>query len=192
MLADALPAGSVDVHSVLYARPGALATLHITCETSYDWASLSSARKFVDSWDNSRDLRTVSQSRSMYVNDHHSPFPSEESKLVARTLITVVDDLDGKDAGPDGRTIAFSFDGVDYQIDLGVRNATKFEKAIGPFIDAATRVGGRRARAKASVPQAFRHSESSAIRDWARANGFEVSDRGRISTTVLQAWSEAS
>jgi len=112
--------------------------------------------------------------------------------MASRTTVTVVDDLDGNDIGPNGRTIAFSFDGVDYQIDLGEKNVTKFEKAIGPFVDAATRVGGRRTRGKTAAVRSGRDSESQAIREWARSNGFDVSDRGRISVSVLEAWNEAS
>ena len=112
--------------------------------------------------------------------------------MARRTTVTVVDDLDGNDIGPHGRTIAFSFDGVDYQIDLGEKNATKFEKTIGPFVDAATRIGGRKARGKAAPVRPGGHGESQAIREWARSNGFEVSDRGRISASVLEAWNEAS
>lgn len=112
--------------------------------------------------------------------------------MAARTVVTLIDDLDGHDVGPDGRSIAFSFDGIDYQIDLGMKNATRFEKAIGPFVDAATRVGGRKGRSKSSARRPAGDTDTQAIREWARENGYEVSDRGRISRTVLQAWKEAS
>ena len=108
--------------------------------------------------------------------------------MASRTLITLVDDIDGREVGPDGRTLTFSFDGVDYQIDLGAKNLGKFEKAIGPYLEAATRVGGRKGRGKAPSNQSSSDSQSRAIRDWARANGYDVSDRGRLSATVREAW----
>ena len=34
--------------------------------------------------------------------------------------------------------------------------------------------------------------QTAAIREWARANGHEVSDRGRISKSVMQAYQTAN
>ena len=111
--------------------------------------------------------------------------------MAARTVVTYVDDVDGKEVGPDGRSIAFSFDGVDYKIDLGAKNASKFEKAIGPYLDAATRVGGRKSHPKAPTARSGDGTQSHAIREWARANGYEIADRGRIPVSVVEAWKVA-
>ena len=60
--------------------------------------------------------------------------------------------------------------------------------------------GGRRgARAKVAKPaKAARGSrtapdreQTAAIREWARSNGYEVSERGRLSATVLSAFEAA-
>ena len=110
--------------------------------------------------------------------------------MVSRTIVTLVDDLDGNEVGDTGRTVGFSFDGVDYQIDLGAKNFGKLEKALGPFIIAATRVGGRRAGSR-STPSATSAADSQAIRQWARDSGYTVSERGRIPKAVLDAWHAA-
>jgi hypothetical protein len=110
--------------------------------------------------------------------------------MVSRTIVTLVDDLDGKEVGDSGRTIGFSYDGVDYQIDLGFKNLGKLEKALDPFIAAATKVGGRRAGGR-SARVAGSSDDTKAIRQWARDNGYEISERGRIPAAVLEAWHAA-
>jgi hypothetical protein len=108
--------------------------------------------------------------------------------MASRTVVTVIDDLNGKVVGDDGRRVTFSFDGVDYQIDLGGKNLTRLEKALGPYIAAATRTGDRRTTSRRRVKA---NEDKQAIRQWARDNGYPVSDRGRISADVLSAWNGA-
>ncbi|MFD1832565.1 histone-like nucleoid-structuring protein Lsr2 [Streptomyces desertarenae] len=45
--------------------------------------------------------------------------------------------------------------------------------------------------APASPPGSGRRIDSQAVRVWARANGYDLPDRGRIPATILQAWEEA-
>jgi len=61
------------------------------------------------------------------------------------TKIVLVDDLDGTDAD---RTVRFSLDGVEYEIDLTDEHATELEAALRPFADAARVVKRKRSRAK--------------------------------------------
>jgi hypothetical protein len=110
--------------------------------------------------------------------------------MVSRTIVTLVDDLDGNEVGDNGRTVGFSFDGVDYQIDLGAKNLGKLEKALDPFISAATRVGGRRAGSR-STRSATSAADSQAIRQWARDSGYTIAERGRIPSAVIEAWHAA-
>ena len=109
--------------------------------------------------------------------------------MVARTVVTFVDDLDGREVGDAGRTVGFSYDGVDYQIDLGPKNLGKLEKALGPFISAATKVGGKRGRSNSRATDLA--SDTQAIRQWARESGYQISDRGRIPAVVIEAWNAA-
>lgn len=115
--------------------------------------------------------------------------------MATRTVITLVDDLDGKELESGGRIIAFSFDGIDYQIDLGAKNVERFANAIEPFVGAATRVGGRKNRAKSRLVSSSSVAEAPSaltLREWARENGYEVSDRGRIPAVVLEAWEQTN
>ncbi|MEI5584868.1 MULTISPECIES: histone-like nucleoid-structuring protein Lsr2 [unclassified Agromyces] len=107
--------------------------------------------------------------------------------MAKRIVETLIDDLDGSEAD---RTIAFSIDGEGYAIDLSSANAGKFEAALAPFIDAARRTssnrssGGARRRAGGGGGGA----DTKDAREWLRANGHQVSDRGRIPAPLLELY----
>lgn len=108
------------------------------------------------------------------------------------TITEFVDDLDG---GKADRTIAFTFDGVNFEIDLSKKNATAFEKALKPYLQAARKVRRSPSRTTTRTTSRRRSKRTgpdlAAVRDWARANGHTISDRGRIPTAVLEAYSSA-
>jgi hypothetical protein len=110
---------------------------------------------------------------------------------VAKTTVThITDDLDGS---KDATEVAFSFDGVDYTIDLSKKNAAAMAKALKPYLDAATKVSGRGNRAgrtrtsRATGPR----QDLSAVREWARGQGLTVSDRGRVPAAVVEQYDAA-
>ena len=110
-----------------------------------------------------------------------------------QTTVRFIDDLDGSDASS---TVTFALDGRSYEIDLSEDNAAKLRDALAPFVDAARKSGGRgRARsqsrsAEKSAPS--NREQTHAIREWARAHGHKVNDRGRISKSVMEAYQAAS
>jgi hypothetical protein len=117
--------------------------------------------------------------------------------MATETFTRLVDDLDGSKAE---RTVAFSWDGRSYSIDLSKRNIAAFEKSLEPYISAArkeqsTRPARGRARggrgAAGGGAAGGRRRDLSAVRTWARANGYEVSDRGRIGGDVVAAYEAA-
>jgi hypothetical protein len=106
---------------------------------------------------------------------------------MAKTVsVVVTDDLDGS---PDAETVAFSFNGQGYEIDLAEKNLAKFEKSLRPFIDAGRRTAHRRA-ARAARGSAVR-IDRAAVRTWAASQGIKVSERGRISADVLSQYEAA-
>jgi len=124
---------------------------------------------------------------------------------VAQRQITVfIDDVTG-DELEGGDTVNFSLDGVEYQIDLSEEHADELRRAFAPYVLKGRRTGGRYARGGgASAGRARRSSDSvssdisgrgkrdtQAIREWARANGHNVSDRGRIQGSVVEAYEAA-
>ena len=102
--------------------------------------------------------------------------------------VTLIDDLDGSEAT---QTVEFSFAGSTYTIDLNEANAAKLEAALKPYIEKGEKVRGRRAVAAARRTPQARKGGTAEIRSWARENGFDVSDRGRIPADVLTAYEAA-
>lgn len=114
---------------------------------------------------------------------------------MARKTITrmeYVDDVDGSIfAEGEGSAIdlALSVNGETkrYTLDLGAKNATAFVKALAPWLEKAHELAPRAASqgVKTADPDVAN------ARAFARANGVEVSDRGRLSETVKRAWEDA-
>lgn len=119
-------------------------------------------------------------------------FPAKVLSMAKKieTVVTMTDDLDGTKAD---RTVIFGFDGVAYEIDLSKKNAAAFEKALKPYLQSARRVRRPAARTARSRVRQERKSGSdlAAVREWARANGHEVSDRGRLPGSVMEAYTAA-
>src|ERR1700753_4353894 len=114
--------------------------------------------------------------------------------MARQVITTLIDDLDGKKAD---RTVEFSLDGLNYTIDLSEANAGKLRKALDPFINAGTRLGrstpGRTPRRRAGAGRtASSRDENRQIREWATANGHQISERGRIPQSVTQAYRAAN
>jgi hypothetical protein len=110
--------------------------------------------------------------------------------MARRTRVLFVDDLDGNEL-PDGQgqTVTFSLDGVSYEIDLSKDNADQLREDFKRYTQAGRRLGrqsaGRRTTAR-------RREDTSAIRAWAKSNGHEVNERGRIPAAVTEAYDAAN
>ena len=102
------------------------------------------------------------------------------------TITHYTDDLDG---GKAEGTVAFTYDGTSYEIDLSKKNKSAFDKAVKPYVDGARKVRATR-RANSSRPGSTspKRTDLAEIREWAKANGHEVSDRGRISQAIQDAF----
>ena len=113
--------------------------------------------------------------------------------MAQRVNVELVDDLD---ESPAAETVSFALDGVSYEIDLSEANAGKLREALAPYLGHARRTGGRRGgSSRGSSGSSSRTSSASGnaadIRAWARENGFEVSERGRVSAEVRSAYAAA-
>lgn len=106
---------------------------------------------------------------------------------MARKVITsYVDDLDGSEA--DG-TVTFALDGSSYEVDLSGKNRKALEEALEPYISAGRKVSGSTRRTSTSSKAG--RTDLQAIREWAKENGHAVSERGRISASVIQAYEDS-
>jgi len=115
--------------------------------------------------------------------------------MAQKVLVQFVDDLDGS-PGDDVSTVSFALDGVSYEIDLNEENASRLRESLADYVDSARRVGGRVRRGTAPAtsvrPADTRSKEQTrAIREWAKKNGYELADRGRIPANVITSFEEA-
>ncbi len=117
--------------------------------------------------------------------------------MAQKVLVQLVDDLDGTSA-TDIETVTFALDGVNYEIDLGPKNARKLRENLADFVSEARRVGGRMKRgtaaktAAAKAPAAPANREQTkAIREWARSQGHNLSTRGRIPAHIVEEFEAA-
>ncbi len=107
--------------------------------------------------------------------------------MAKRVQVFLVDDTDHSVAADE--TVSFALDGVSYSIDLSSDNAARLRDALAPWIGHADRVGGRKAVKSASARGG--RTDLNAVREWARKNGHEVKDRGRVPASVLAAFDKA-
>ncbi len=109
--------------------------------------------------------------------------------VAQRVQILLEDDLDG---GKADETITFGLDGASYEIDLSSSNAKKLREAMAQYVGAGRKLSGRAARRTSSGARSRRSTSASDIRTWARDNGYEVSDRGRVPAEIRAAYEAAN
>jgi len=112
--------------------------------------------------------------------------------MAQRVNVVLVDDIDGSDAS---ETVSFGLDGADYEIDLSDAHAAELREALTPYLDAARR-GNRKRRSQRGSGRPARTvsgsgASASEIRAWARENGWDVPERGRVSAEVREAYTAA-
>ncbi len=90
--------------------------------------------------------------------------------------------------------ISFSLDGKSYSLDLCDSHADKLRSALQPFVSIArgssrtTRRGeGLTGRTSARAATG-RRADLGEIRVWARKQGWDVSDRGRVAGEIIESY----
>lgn len=104
--------------------------------------------------------------------------------MAQRTIVSLLDDIDG---GTATQTVKFGLDGVEYEIDLSDRNAAKLRKAVDPF----TKHGRKLSRSGRPYRLVVVGPSSRDVRVWAKANGYDVPDRGRVPREIRDAYDKA-
>jgi len=104
-----------------------------------------------------------------------------------KKIVEIVDDFDGT---PADQTVRFAFNGASYEIDLNREHFEEFAEAIQPYIKAGRKVGSTRRRGNAGNPT--QRLENAKIRAWAKQEGLELSDRGRIPAPIVEAYRKAN
>lgn len=106
--------------------------------------------------------------------------------MAQKVNIILVDDIDGSDAT---ETVSFGLDGTTYEIDLNEKNAAGLRDALSGYVGHARKVTSSRGRKKNNATTSGPSARE--LRDWARSNGYEVSDRGRVPAEVREAFNAA-
>lgn len=108
--------------------------------------------------------------------------------MAQKVNIILVDDLDGGEAD---ETVTFGLDGTTYEIDLTDGNAAALREALSGYVGHARKVSGASRRGRKGSASASSSSNTKDVRDWARSQGMDVSERGRISGEIQQAYDAA-
>lgn len=103
----------------------------------------------------------------------------------------IVDDLDGSQAET---TVRFGLDGTQYEIDLNTAHIEELHSAFDRYIRAGRKLGSTtRSANRSSVPRpAIDGPSPSDVREWARKQGIEVSDRGRVPSDLVAKFNAAN
>ncbi|WP_438484318.1 histone-like nucleoid-structuring protein Lsr2 [Streptomyces sp. S186] len=106
--------------------------------------------------------------------------------MAQKTVIVYTDDLTGEETS-EAATHTIALDGVAYEIDLGPDSYDKLLEAVGPFLKAGRKTGRARKPRKVTAGG----DDTAAIRAWAKENGYQVNDRGRVPADIREAYQKA-
>ena len=114
--------------------------------------------------------------------------------MAQKVEVVLTCDLDDGDT-PAVDTVVFGYEGANYEFELCQAHLDEYHNAMQGFVTAARRAGSAGRRGAAGAARAARPagnpSELAQVREWARNNGYEVSDRGRIPAQVREAFDRA-
>lgn len=109
--------------------------------------------------------------------------------MAQKVEVTLIDDIDGSEAA---ETVSFGLDGKVYEIDLSTKNAGQLRKAIAPYIEAARKEKAVRPAGRGGQRQVVSSGpDTSEVRTWAKAQGYDVSERGRVAKDLIVKFQEA-
>lgn len=119
--------------------------------------------------------------------------------VAQKVQVLLVDDLDGGEAT---ETVGFSLDGTAYEIDLSEKNATELRDSFAKYVGAARKAGRSSGGSGGTIRSSGRSSsrgstsmdrdQAAAIRSWAKKQGLQVSDRGRIPASIIEQYNASA
>jgi len=103
--------------------------------------------------------------------------------VAQQVKVLLVDDVDG---GTAEETVSFALDGTFYEIDLNADNAGDLRGALAPFVESARKVRAtKNSAAKRAKGRTGNRERTADIRAWAKQQGKQVNDRGRIPASIV-------
>ncbi len=112
--------------------------------------------------------------------------------MAQKVQILLIDDLDGGQAED---TVRFGLDGADYEIDLSAEHAEALRKALAPYVSAARRAPAAAARRPGRSGRRTTNvgaPDPTSVREWAKSQGIEVKDRGRVPAELVAKFKAAT
>ncbi len=110
--------------------------------------------------------------------------------MAQKVQTLLVDDLDGSEA--EG-TVLFGLDGAQYEIDLSTAHAEELRSVLGRYAKAGRKVAGVTRRPGRTQGKAAANGYSTnEVRAWAKANGLEIKERGRVPADVVAKFRAAT
>lgn len=113
---------------------------------------------------------------------------------MAQKITTLfIDDIDG---GAVQGTVRFALDGSEYEIDLNAKHSEELRSALGKYVTHARKIGGAARRGGRGAGRAGRGAgpalNTTEIRNWARENGYDIKDRGRVPADLVAKYQAAT
>jgi len=109
--------------------------------------------------------------------------------MVQKVQLVLEDDIDG---GAADETVNFGLDGVSYEIDLNAEHAAQLRDSLASWVGHARKVKSPAVARTTGTRRSRSGSDTAAVREWAKSNGYTVSDRGRIAAEVQEAYAKAN
>ena len=110
--------------------------------------------------------------------------------MARKVQVRLLDDIDGNEAE---ETVRFGLDGTEYEIDLNAEHAQALRDALARYVHAARRAGGGvRRPARGGRRASAGGVDSTEVREWAKAQGIDVKDRGRVPAELVVKFKAAS
>ena len=106
--------------------------------------------------------------------------------MAQRVHIVLVDDIDGSEAT---ETVSFGLDGTTYEIDLNDAHAAALREALALYVGHARKAASGSRRGRGGDPADGPSARE--VREWARSQGMDVPERGRVSADVRAAYDAA-
>jgi Lsr2 len=108
--------------------------------------------------------------------------------MAQKIQVLFIDDLDGGEAAG---TVRFGLDGTDYEIDLSTAHSDELRNALQQYITHGRRAGGT-ARRAARSRRGSDGVDNARVREWAKGQGIEIKDRGRVPASVVEQYKTAA
>lgn len=110
--------------------------------------------------------------------------------MAQKVQVILIDDIDGGEAT---ETVRFGLDQFTYDIDLSDTHAAQLREALAPYVAGGRKAGNARGGPRRQAGSSRTNSTRLAkIREWAKANGYSIGDRGRVSKDIVDAYDAAN